>query len=123
MFEPLQHLLPSEVYEKSVYYVRINSSALVLLGSFSSSIASILITAFMTLVSYPVARQLLKASQRPAQRDRELPTPYQLGFLITLLNGGIAAIWHWIKYMFSRNKAVGAVKISVFGLVSLRTCI
>src|SRR5436190_17243935 len=101
-------LLPGEIHEKNVYYVRINSSTLVLLGSFSSSIASILITTFMSLVSYPVARRLLLKVQ--AQNNGDLPTSYQLGLLITLLNGGLGSLWSWIKYMFSRNKAVpGAV--------------
>ena len=47
--------------ESNAYYVQISSTTLVLLASFSSTIASIIVGFVMTLLAYPVSRHLLRS--------------------------------------------------------------
>lgn len=104
--------------EPRVYYVQISSTTLVLLASFSSTIASILVGFIMTFLAYPISRHLLRAMQ--LGNSRSIPRLYQLGLLITLLNAsGLAVLWRWIKYRIarSRHKAVGVLNAAGCGLV------
>jgi hypothetical protein len=109
------NILPQAEYQAGVFYVQKSSTAIVLLGSFSSTIASTFVVLFMTLVSYPVAQRLLNSSKAETKSPQEIPTPHQLGLLITLLYGGIGALLPWFKHIFSRptqNRTVWAVRIS-----------
>lgn len=94
-------LLIGQEDESGVYYIRISATTLVLLSSLSSTIASIIVSFFMSLVAYPVSHSLLQASN--SRKLTGLPTPYQLGLLVTSLNGHIVSLWHWTKDRFSRR--------------------
>jgi hypothetical protein len=110
----------TEEDEPGVYYVRISATTLVLLASFSSSVAPTLIGFLMTLVRYPISQHIVRHSEM--ENLEELPTPYQLGLLITLFESGIGAIWPWIKYMasawYTKRKTVHAVTASVIALMT-----
>jgi hypothetical protein len=83
--------------ETDAYYVRISSTVLVLLASFSSTIASLLVGCVMVFLSYPVSKHLLMSSQHTPPEG--IPTVYQLGLLMTSLDaGGWWALWRWLKY-------------------------
>lgn len=79
----IKHTNPSDD-EPGVYYVRINATTLVLLASFSSSVAPLLISFFMNLLSYPISRRIIKLSEQERPRSL-LPTPYQFTLIIALL--------------------------------------
>ena len=105
-------------HESNVYYVRISSTTLVLLASFSSTISSILVGFIMTFLAYPISRHLPRALQ--SGNSRSIPRLYQLGLLISLLNASkLAVLWRWFKYTIarSRHKAVGVLNAAGCGLV------
>lgn len=89
--------------EPGVFYVRIGSTTLVLLGSFSSSIAPVLVGFAMTLLSYSVAQRMLYLSN--AERLQDLPTPYQIVLLIKMLDGSFGVLWKWLKYILQWRTA------------------
>jgi hypothetical protein len=97
--------------DPTAYYVRIGATTLVLLASFSSSVAISVVSFSMVLLSYPVSRQLLRFSE--IRKLNSLPSPYQLGLLITTLNGGINTLWYWTKYFLGwrGSRKVGRVVI------------
>lgn len=122
----LQHIqsltlsaLEPEQGDSNVYYIRFNATKLLLLASVSSSAAPLLTSFFMSLLSYPVSSCILRLTE--GQRLKQLPDPHQLGLLITALNGGPGALWDWTEYMFrkKRNKTVGVVEISFWGLATV----
>ena len=97
--------------DPNAYYVRISATTLVLLASFSSTVAISVVSFSMTLLSYPVSRQLLRISE--TRKLASLPSPYQLSLLITTLNGGINTLWYWTKYLLGwrRRSKIGRVVI------------
>lgn len=106
--------------EPHVYYVQLSATKLVLLASISSSIAAILSSFFLSLLSYSLASRLVKLSK--TRSLEKLPPPDQFGLLILTLNGGAGALWKWVKYMFERkrgDKTVGVVKTSFVGLTTV----
>jgi len=114
----LSTLDDSELYSTNAYYVRISSTTVVLLASFSSSIAPTLVSFFMVLFSYPISRRILKISD--GRKLSDLPTPFQLGLLITTLSGSLGALWHWVKYLlrWKKQRKIGSsLKLSVLGLL------
>jgi hypothetical protein len=111
-------LSPSdEGNEAGAYLVRINSSTLLLLSSYCSSIAPALAAFVMGLLSYPISRHLLSLSE--SRNAEKLPTPFQLGLLITLLTGDTGSLWDWLKYTFiwhTRHKMAIPLMVSALAL-------
>jgi ABC-type spermidine/putrescine transport system permease subunit I len=67
-------------------YVRISATALITVASWSSTIAPILAGIAVTLVSYPLAKHLLTASE--IHGTSQLPTPFQLSLIIRMISSG-----------------------------------
>jgi hypothetical protein len=113
--------LGTVVDEPGVYYVRISATTLVLLASFSSTVAPTLVGFLMTLVRYPISRDIVRHSQR--RNLHQLPTGYQLGLLITIFDSGIRAIWPWINYIWQTKRrivsAVTTAGLALTGAISL----
>jgi hypothetical protein len=83
--------------ESSAIYVSLSATTLTTVASWSSTIAPLLVGFALTLISYPVARTLLKAGHE--NRLDQLPTPFQLSLMLRMLtNGGPGSLWHWIAY-------------------------
>jgi hypothetical protein len=100
--------------ESGVYYVRISSATFVLIASYCSTVAPLLVGGFMSLISYLVANSILRNSQ--LRKLQGLPTAFQLGLIITLLKGGAGALWDWVKYTAGwkrRNRLPSSVRIPV----------
>jgi hypothetical protein len=112
-----------EVDEPGVYFATISSTSFVLLASYSSTFAHIMIAYFMSLLSYPISQQFLKHSKtRSVQR---LPTPYQFALLIECLNGNVMSLWRWLRYSWSRFRGnavstLGSVAV-IFLMVNILT--
>ena len=65
-----------ETSDPGVYYTTISSTKFVLLASYSSTFAHVMIGFLMTFVSYPVSQRVLKHSK--SRTLQNLPTPLQL---------------------------------------------
>lgn len=101
------------------YIVDMSATTIVLIASYSSTIAPIAVGFAMTLLSYPIANDIIKYSER-RQLDK-LPTPYQLGLMINLRSGSIGSLWPWFKYTFTwrvRHKTAGVVKAFTLGVAT-----
>ena len=69
------------------FYIRLGATSFAFLTSLSSTLATSLIGLVMTLVSFFAARHFSNLSQQ-AKFD-QLPTPFQIGLLIRILDGAI----------------------------------
>jgi hypothetical protein len=101
----------------SVYLVSLNASTIALISSYSSTFASIAVGYAMTLLFHVISKDIVKYSLQ--QRPDNLPTPYQVGLLLTLRTGGLGSLWQWFKYTFrwkSRQKSTGMLKTSAAGV-------
>ena len=83
------------------YYVDISATTLVFLASWLSTISMSLTTAMMGLLSYVVARDLLRRSQTATKST--LPTPFQMSLLINILSGSVLNLWTWVRHGVKRN--------------------
>lgn len=106
------------IASENAYLVRFSATRLITVASWSSSVAPLLPTFVMTLMSYPAAQGILRAS-RNGSRGR-LPTPYQMNLFISMLGGSIGSLWHWIKYRTwkNRERLVWPVKVAVAALTA-----
>ena len=108
-----------EKTDTDVYYVDISATTLVLIASYSSTIASLIIGFTISLSFFPLAAKISTYSQR--ERLTYLPTPYQLGLLIALRNGSIGSLWSWIKYTFARKGERKTRVVKTAGLAVMMT--
>ncbi|PYH89986.1 hypothetical protein BO71DRAFT_402603 [Aspergillus ellipticus CBS 707.79] len=101
LFESLLEAWDQESHD--AYYVNMNSSVLLFVTSWASSLGHMLSGFLITLASFPIARRLLQDIQRG--RIQRLPTPYQLALLLKFLDGGsLGATWSWLVYLVSWGK-------------------
>lgn len=114
--------------DASVYYVRISATTLAQVASWSSTVAPMLVGFGCALVSYPVAKGLLTASEK--QEVAKLPTPFQLSLIVRMISSGsISALWSWLGYSYGwtgkREHQVRAVKslTAVLALGLLCRCV
>ena len=90
------------------YYVNYSATRLVFIASVSSTLSTVLITAAMVLVSYPIAHDLAVKSDEDAVS--KLPSPYQLSLIIKALDGKPQALWSILSYALgSKRRRVGLV--------------
>lgn len=83
----------------NVIYVDISATTLTTVASWSSTIAPILVGCAITLISYPVAKQILRAGQ--TRRTDRLPTPFQLSLMLKMVTSGSPqALWNWWQYFW-----------------------
>jgi hypothetical protein len=104
--------------DNGVYYVNLSASTVALISSYSSTVAPLAAGFAMTLVFYSLSRHIVRDSQK--QITTNLPTPYQIGLLITLRSGGVGSLWPWIKYTFTGKiirHTSGMVKACVAGAI------
>lgn len=88
-------------FYSDILYVDYSATRLILVASWSSSVAIPLIGSLLTLISYPVAAHMLFASRRSL--TVLLPSPRQLGLLIELLDGRKTALLTWLADLWSHR--------------------
>ena len=93
------------------YYVDISATTLVFLASWVSTISMSLTTAMMGLLSYVVARDLLRRSKGATKST--LPTPFQMSLLINILSGSVLDLWTWIQSSLVRRRSRKAKSVPV----------
>ncbi|KAK5940848.1 hypothetical protein PMZ80_007265 [Knufia obscura] len=95
----------STLADDHAYYVDLNSTFLMFLASWMSSLAPMLSGFAITLAAYPIAARLFEDSMED-NRDRLL-TPFQLNLALKLVNGSTwSGIWSWILYRLGWGKRV-----------------
>jgi hypothetical protein len=85
------------------YLVNYSATKLITVASWTSSVAPLLPTFVMILLSYPAASKIREASLQ--NRPSSLPTAYQLGLYLRNLNGSIESLWDWHRYNLHRKGA------------------
>ena len=102
------------------YIVDMSATTIALISSYSSTIAPIAFSFAMTLFSYVIANDIRRYSTK--DQSELLPTPYQVGLLITLKSGTIGSLWAWFKYTFQwrlRSKTSPILRTFTIGLASV----
>ena len=94
--------------DHNVIYVDMSATILTTVASWSSTMAPLVLPFLLTLVSFPVARTMMRASQN-GDRARQ-PTPYQLALILKLLsNASLGSLWRCITYLFTSTKKRAAL--------------
>lgn len=111
--------------DPNVYFVRISATTLTTVASWSSTIAPILVGFGVALVSYPVAKGLLTASEN--HEVAKLPTPFQLSLIVRMISSGsFSALWSWLMYSFGwrgRREHQGPAIKSLTSRIDPRHCL
>lgn len=91
--------------QNNAVYVEANSTLLVFVSSWLSSIVPVLTASAITLATYPISQQLLRDS-RDGKHDR-LPTSFQLSIAIRFVNGSVwASLWGLLRYNTRSKKPI-----------------
>ncbi|KAE8154049.1 hypothetical protein BDV25DRAFT_167750 [Aspergillus avenaceus] len=91
---------PFATTDNSAFYVRFNSSILLFLTSWVSSMSTMLSGFLLTLASFPIARQFISDVQ--GSRFDRLLTPQQLALTLKFFDGStLGALWAWLTYLCS----------------------
>lgn len=84
------------------YYVHADSTMLVFLASWMSSLAPLLAGCAISLAAYPIAQKLFEDTLSTSQE--RLPTPFQFAIALKFINGSTwSAIWDLLLYRFRRR--------------------
>lgn len=79
------------------FLVDADSTTLIFLASWMSSLAPLLTVFAVTLATYPVAQELLEDTR--SQSRKKLPTPYQLSLALSIMNGSTwTGLWNFVLY-------------------------
>jgi hypothetical protein len=99
---PLSGLDLKSDFSNSTFYVDYSATRLLLVASLSSSTVFVFMGSFMTLLSFPLAADMIRNSREPFLDM--LPKSYQLALLIDLLDGKIRALWPWLTGLWKRTE-------------------
>lgn len=115
--------LPSSGYDLSdAYFTSISPGSFLLVGSWASNFATVVVAPFMLLFSYTVAREMVL--QRTNGNSDALAGRPPL--LREILGGAYAGIWYWVVHRVWKKKCVPgqkllslrAVDLAAFGLLT-----
>ena len=82
--------------DDAAFYVNFSATELITAASWTSSIAPVLPTFFMALLSRSTAQKIMRLSE--IGQYSELPTPYQLSLLLSILGAEIGSLWQYMRY-------------------------
>lgn len=104
-------------------YVNFSATKLTFVSSLISTVAAYMSVPLMTLISFPIARKLMRDSAK--ETPTRLPSPYQLHLLVSSLSAGLSSLWKTIQYMIGwrsrRARLHSTIWISFFALLSIVT--
>lgn len=108
--------LPSDQDDPSVFLVDIDSAQFVTISSVASTVVALLPGFIMILCSFRLAKKLSDTMQE--DRIAQLPTPYQFGLLIEVMNSQLVSLWDLICYSRWKKIALSPVlRMAVGSLV------
>ncbi|UZP36982.1 hypothetical protein NXS19_004798 [Fusarium pseudograminearum] len=89
--------------DHNAIYVDLSATTLIIVASWSSTMAPLILPFLLTLVSFPVSRILIRATQnRDTSRQ---PTPYQYALVLRIMsNASLSALWSCINYFFTSKR-------------------
>jgi hypothetical protein len=99
---PLSGLDLKSDFSNSTFYVDYSATRLLLVASLSSSTVFVFMGSFMTLLSFPLAADMIRNSREPFLDM--LPKSYQLVLLIDLLDDKIRVLWPWLAGLWKRTE-------------------
>ena len=92
----------TEIDLGNAYYVDFPATQLVFVASVSSTLATVLIMPAMVLFSYVVAHHLARNSD--LSKTANLPSSYQLGLIIKVLDARFSALFYFMSYAWGSKK-------------------
>ena len=96
------------------FYTRVSQGSFLLVGSWASNIAEIVVAPFMVLFSYAVAREIL---QHPSSDHDEAGSRPPL--LREIMRGAHVGLWHWISQRTHNKSKRGPGKEPVLRAVDI----
>ncbi|KAI1049488.1 hypothetical protein LB506_004644 [Fusarium annulatum] len=89
--------------DSNVIYVDFPPTTLIIVASWSSTMASLILPFLLTLVSFPVSRTLIQASQSGDRTQQ--PTPRQYALILRIMsNASLSALWSCVTYLFTSKR-------------------
>ena len=119
---PLEHLSPN------AFYTSVDAGNFLLVGSWASNIATIVVAPFMVLFSYAVAREILQHTTGNHENTEARPP-----LLREIMRGAHLGMWHWVaqktykrpKGTLGREPVLRVVDVAGLGLftATLLACV
>jgi hypothetical protein len=99
--------------DSGAFYVDYQAATIATVSSWASTVAPVLVSFIMTILSYQIASMIQTRSSRENLAD--LPTPFQFALLVNLINGGILALWDTLLYStwIKRDRKASPVKVAL----------
>ena len=95
-------LLPLNKYSTGAYYTTVDSGNFLLLGSWASNFAAVVVAPFMVLFSYAVAREIIQGENKGFKDSGPHPP-----LLRDIMRGAHVGVWHWLgQNIFKRSKSM-----------------
>ena len=86
----------------NAFYTKVDPGSFLLVGSWASNIAEIVVAPFMVLFSYAVAREVLQHATDDHENARSRPP-----LLREIMRGAHVGVWHWVaQKTYKRPKNV-----------------
>ena len=85
-------------YSTDAFYTSVDAGSFLLVGSWASNFATIVVAPFMLLFSYAVAREILQH----AKNDHE-DTSLRNLLLREIMRGAHVGVWHWVGDRFYKK--------------------
>lgn len=113
-------VLPFSYYPSlDSFYTTVDSGSFLLVGSWASNIAEMVVAPFMVLFSYAVAREILHNAESDQENPRSRPP-----LLREIMRGAHVGVWHWVaqktyrrpKRALGREPLLRVVDIAGIGL-------
>ena len=95
-------LLPVQNYSTDAFYTTVDPGNFLLVGSWASNIAAIIVAPFMVLFSYAVAREIIQQEKNGPEGSGLRPP-----LLREIMRGAHVGTWHWVRQnVFNRSTSM-----------------
>ena len=101
---------------RSAFFIDYDSTRLLTVASWTSTVVTFLPSWIMLLISYKLGALLLDS---PIERS---PTPFQFQLLLKLCTASYASLWSWLTYRFGRHRETRANSIVESAVLILCLC-